>query len=97
MKSGNLTSGTPPYYNDNEEIPKEEVFFYDFTNEEIERLQNFVKKYNKYYPNPTSEIFELLDNFSATVSGYRYNHDSIIESLGNPLFDINGKIDNCSN
>ena len=36
MKSGNLTSGTPPYYNDNEEIPKEEVFFYDFTNEEID-------------------------------------------------------------
>lgn len=36
MKSSNLTNGTPPYYNDNEEIPKEEVFFYDFTNEEID-------------------------------------------------------------
>ena len=55
MKSGNLTSGTPPYYNDNEEIPKEEVFFYDFTNEEIDKRDpsieiGLIKTYEEEVP-----------------------------------------------
>lgn len=75
MKSSNLTNGTPPYYNDNEEIPKEEVFFYDFTNEEIDNRDpsieiGLIKVYEEEVPfeirihhenlEKEKSVFELL-------------------------------------
>ena len=75
MNNSNYSNGTPLYYDDNEEISKEEVFFYDFTNEEIDKRDpsieiGLIKTYEEEVPfeirihheniEKEKSIFELL-------------------------------------
>ena len=94
MNSSNYSKGTPLYYDDNEEISKEEVFFYDFTNEEIDNKDpsieiGLIKIYEEEVPfeirihheniEKEKSIFELLICKIFVTQEVNKNKDFIIK------------------
>ena len=94
MNSSNYSKGTPLYYDDNEEISKEEVFFYDFTNEEIDKRDpsieiGLIKTYEEEVPfeirihheniEKEKSIFELLICKIFVTQEVNKNKDFIIK------------------
>ena len=74
-------------------IKRGKITVEDFTPDEIKRLQDFVKKYDQYNPEPSSDIFDLLNEYEQAVECQVGEHDRIVRGMSNPIFDIRTRFD----